>query len=308
MEKQQNEQDLESLPLADIKRLAEEEAKKAVKEADATPRNEKGQFISQQEADSGKDDVDPDNADDEPKLFRRVIDIGDGAGPEIFEASTLEELIDKIADAKGHATKKIRSQEEELRKLRPTKEELEKEPSADEEFILSQEMLQHPTKAISKMFKNLTGYDIKDFATVKQRMDAVDQKKAADEAATAFIVTHPDFVDSPKNGKLINYALKGAPVTPETLHKAYLELKDGGLLELKDKEANAGQEEQELANERIASTRENVKPTPQTKRESGLSTRNRPTVPSKSQEPSEDDLYSMPLDQLRTQANKSLAR
>lgn len=44
---------------------------------------------------------------------RRVID-----EREAFEADSLEELVDKLADAKGHATKKIREQEAELRDWR----------------------------------------------------------------------------------------------------------------------------------------------------------------------------------------------
>ncbi len=44
---------------------------------------------------------------------RRVID-----GGEVFEADDLETLADKLADAKGHATKKIREQEAELREWR----------------------------------------------------------------------------------------------------------------------------------------------------------------------------------------------
>src|SRR5579859_5622922 len=64
--------------------------------------------------------------DDQPETFvaRRELDLGDGAGIEVFEAEgatekeALEALADKIAEGKRNATKKIRDQELELRELR----------------------------------------------------------------------------------------------------------------------------------------------------------------------------------------------
>src|ERR1043166_8903740 len=93
----------------------------------------------------------------ETQVFRRVIDIGGGAGPEVFEADSLEELVDKIAEAKGNATRKIREQEDELRERR-AKDVIEpKQPSAEEEAIYSQELMKAPTQAFKKMFRELTG-------------------------------------------------------------------------------------------------------------------------------------------------------
>src|SRR5258706_387999 len=57
-------------------------------------------------------------ATSDAKPYRRVIDLGGGAGPEVFEADSNEELVDKLADAKQHASKKIREQEAELRDWR----------------------------------------------------------------------------------------------------------------------------------------------------------------------------------------------
>lgn len=57
------------------------------------------------------------------KPYRRVIDLGDGAGQEVFEADepleftpSQEKYIDKLVDAKRNASMKIRQQEQELRK------------------------------------------------------------------------------------------------------------------------------------------------------------------------------------------------
>jgi hypothetical protein len=264
------------------------------------PRDDKGRFSSAQTVDDAAANVD-DDTDDQPQLYRRVIDIGDGAGPEVFEAESLEELVDKIAEGKKHASQKIREQQKELTTLKQTTPKLD-EPtglSEDEEFILSQELLSHPSKAIKKLFKETTGYSIEEFATVKQRMDAIDQTRAKDEAIHTFLVSHPDFVDGDHNSKVMGLAMKGQSMSSDNLHKAYLDLKESGLLKLKDENANDGQDNSSDNTMRIAEASQSNVPSRTTRRASGISTQNRTQPVVRKTELTEEELAKLPLDKLR---------
>jgi len=306
MSNENNQVNIDDLSLDELRQLAEQEAaanQQSNGQPDGgQPRNEKGQFVKAEEA-NGADQQD-EQLEDEPtgepdsKIYRRVIDVGGDAGAEVFEAESLEELVDKIAEAKKHATKKIRDQEAELRKLR-TEQPKEKEFTADEEFVISQELLAKPTQAFKKMFKEITGASPEEFAQIKQNIDAQSKAQAASGAANQFLASHPDFIDSPKNGKLMNMALKGSEVTLENLNKAYIDLKNSGLLELKDEKAHDGQEPTSQPEQRISEKAEAEVPPQRIRKASGLSTRTRNTVTPRSTEPTEQDLYSMPLEQLK---------
>lgn len=249
-----------------------------------------------------------------PTLYRRVIDLGEGAGHEVFEAESLEELTDKIADAKQHASKKIRDQEAELRDLRAKTAEPPKPKvlSADDEYILSQEFQKNPSVAFRKTFKELTGYEVEDFKDMKQAMDAVKTAQQTSQAIETFIVSHSDYendgVAGKRNGDLMRMKLAElrVPVTSENLSKAYLQLKQSGLLVLKSDEANADTEGKTKETTRIESSKEEPTQT-RTKKVSGISTHNRAAAVPVNTEPSEDDAYKMPLDELKKLANKQLA-
>lgn len=200
----------------------------------------------------------PDNA---AQIVRRVIDPGDGAGKEIFEASgltreeALEALADKLADGKLHATKKIRQQEAELRRGRVT-----------------------------------------------------------NEAVNTFVAAHDDYVNDgqagDKNGELMRMKLVelGLPLTAENLSTAYSQLKEKGLLHLKGEEieaTNSGADWRTESVERIVQPK--VESAPQRmKRTSSIGTHNRAIVAPTHTQLSEDDLYKLPLEDLRKLANKQL--
>lgn len=309
---------MDNLSLDEIRKLAEQEALQAGEatsdeqqeaRVDAKqPRDEKGRFAKQEAA------PEPEAEDNEPEqvLYRRVLDLGDGAGPEVFEADSLEELVDKIADAKQHATKKIREQEVELKDLRERVKPQPKVIDADTEFVYSQELLSTPTVALKKMFRELTGYEIEDFASVKQAVDAANRQQSTNTAINSFLTTHPLYEDGGeigvRNGDLMRMKLAelGLPATSENLHKAYLHLEKSGLLSLKGEEAQPGTDAKAKATERIVQTK--VETTPRvTKKTSGISTHNRPTVAPVNTEPSEDDAYKMDMGKLRELANKQMS-
>lgn len=258
-------------------------------------------------------------AEAETFLAHREIDLGDGSGIQVFEAegdsekSALEALADKVIEAQGNATRKIREQETELRSLRARVAEppKPKEVSADDEYVIAQEMAKTPTVAFRKVFKQLTGYEIEDFADVKKAADAVNAAKQSNVAISTFTATHPDYEDDGeagvRNGAVMRMKLAEMrlPVTSENLSKAYSHLKQSGLLTLKGEEANSEATEETVETERIARTK--VEAAPQrTRKTSTIGTHSRTTAAPVSTDPSEADLYNMPLDKLKELANKQM--
>lgn len=260
--------------------------------------------------------------DDAPETFvaRRELDMGEGAGVEVFEAEgatreeALEALADKIADAKLNSTKKIRLQEAELKDLRARNAEQPKPKtlSADDEYVLAQEFQKTPGAAFKKMFKEFTGYEVEDFTSVKQAADAFKAAQQSNSAIATFVATHSDYEDDPakgggKNGELMKMKLAelGLQVTSENLSKAYSSLKQSGLLLLKSEEAHADTDDKTKEPDRIVQPK--VEATPlRTKKTSTIGTHSRVTTVPVNTEPSEDELYKMPMDKLKQLANKQL--
>jgi predicted secreted protein len=312
----QQEVDLYSLSLDDLKKLAHEEANKQVGQAQEPekkeqPRDEQGRFSK---ADEEHPEVE-EQVEEEPeveevkprKLYRRVVDIGEGVDPEVFEAESLEELVDKIAEAKKHATKKIREQEASLRKFKEAEAPKPRTFTEDEEYVFSQELLAKPTQAFAKMFKEMVGMEITEFKSVAEKTRALENAQMVNQVLTNFIATHPEYEDTKRNSDLMQLAMSGREFSAENLEKAYQSLVAKGLLDTKDGKASSVQEEPEQPKTGITSEG-SVKTPPQgTKKASGLSTKNRPAVPVKSTTPSEDELYNMPLDKLQELANKQLS-
>lgn len=287
--------DLYSLDLTELRRLANEEGSNQ-QETVVVPRDEQGRFTKVQ------DDVDDDATQDEEveevppvvaKKHRRVIDIGDGVDPEVFEADSLEALLDKVTDAKKHATKKIREQEAQLKKA---KADEPRKFSEDEEWVYSQEMLKSPTTAVMKIIKDATGVDIGQFKTLAERVKAMDSAQQVQKASHDFITTHSDYEDNTRNGTLMQKWM-GDDKSPESFEKAYQELKTRGLLELKDGEASSVQGQSEQTQKAIPS--DAVKTPPQGTKSSSIQGKNRVVVAPKKTEPTEDDFRKMSMDELR---------
>lgn len=295
------EAEMEQMSLADLRKNAEvTEPEQPVAAAAATPEE-----------------------DEAPETFiaRRELDLGDGAGMEVFEAegetkeAALEALADKIADAKLNATKKIRQQEAELKDFRARTAEppKPKEVTDDEEYVFSQELQKKPVATLKKIWKEITGYEMEDFVSTKQAADAVAAAQKNTQAINTFIATHPDYEDDPKaggdkNGQLMKMKLAemGLPCTSENLSKAYSQLKQSGLLTLKGEEAQPGADDKAKETERIVQPK--VEATPRvTRKTSGISTHSRTTAVPTNAEPSEDEISKMSADKLRELANQQLS-
>src|SRR6266704_5157746 len=98
------------------------------------PRDAQGRFTSP-EPPAPVTEAEP--VEDEPVLYRREIDLGDGSGTQVFEGETLEELVDKLADAQKHATRKIRDLNRQAKEVAapPAPKPL----TPDEEYLVSQQ-------------------------------------------------------------------------------------------------------------------------------------------------------------------------
>jgi hypothetical protein len=259
---------------------------------------------------------------DEPEIFiaRREFDSGDGSGMEVFEAEgasekeALDALADKITEGKRNASKKIREQEAELRELRARTAERPqpKEISADDEYVISQEMAKSPIATFRKMFKQQIGFEIEEIAEMKKTADAVKANQQANAAIKTFCATHPDYENDDKagerNGELMRMKLTELrlPVTSENLSKAYSHLKTSGLLVLKGEKANSEATEETEETERIAQPKVDTAPQ-RTRKTSTIGTHSRTTAAPVSTDPSEADLYKMPLEELRNRANKQMS-
>lgn len=322
-------ENLDNLSLDEIRRRAMQEAGEIpTPEAPEKPeqkRDEKGRFAAQEEqAEEGEDqEAQEDQTEEEPaKVFRKEIDLGDGSGVQVFEAPTLEELVDKLAVAQANATRKIRQLSTELKNKKP---EPVKQPelSADEEFVISQEMMARPSAAFKKLFKQTVGVDITEFRSTLDRMNAFEAAQAEAKqqeqiertkanAAETFMAAHPEYVASPTNGarltRAVNLLVNEAKADgkeidyPTLLANAYNDLKESGLLELKSSETTVAKEPTGTESSRIGKTEEVVPQ--QRRRASSISSRGRVNAPVKKTEPDEAELYSMPLEKLRELANK----
>lgn len=272
----------------------------------------------------------PDAAgEEEVYVASREIDMGGTAGVQVFEAegdtreAALEALADKIADAQLHASTKIREQEARLRELEASAKKPDAakttEISADDEYIITQELQKTPSKALRRWFKQVTGCEPEEFTSVKQAFDAFKQGQQAAttgaNAVSAFLAAHPDYEDDGKDGEkntrlmIMQFKEMGMiwpPKSSDELTKAYLKLKESGLLILRGEGAHSDTTGNGDGTRRIAEPEPT--PTPQrTKKVTSIGTQNRTAVTPASTEPSEDDLYNMPLDKLRNLANKQAA-
>jgi hypothetical protein len=202
---------------------------------------------------------------EEPQGVRIEIDLGEGAGREVFEAETAEALIEKMAEAKKHATLKIRELNQKLKSVSLSTKRAEpvKKLSADDEFLVSQELSTNPTKAFRKLFESEVGMTFEDFTAKLQQADSLAKEKAVHDAAQKFLSAHPDYVNNEANGgRLDKYVqFQGLDMSnPDDLETAYNDLMSSGLLETKKAEAQR-------------ETRIEKQPVPQKKAMSGIFTR-----------------------------------
>jgi hypothetical protein len=274
---------LEALTTPEEKQEAEPEQKPDEKSDPA--RDDKGRFVK----------AEADTEEQEEVVYQRKIDLGDGSGVQVFEGSSLEELVDKLAKAQEHASRKIRELSVAKKEAIQAVEESD-ELTDDEKFILSQQILKDPAKVIETFVERTIN---KRIAPKLKEVDEIQRVQRETRASEEFVQNTPDYYTSPKNGKRLLKWLEteGKEATVENLQAAFADLNESGLLETKPAEKQDAESETEKPGARIVRQVE----TSVIKRKvvGGLPAKRQAQVETKSPEPTEEDLRKMPMDQLR---------
>lgn len=303
-------EELEAMSAEEIRALAEKATPSRVGPTSKPKTQAKVEPVVE---DAEEKDVEEDDDDEQPEEeeYEYRIDLADGSGVQVFKGSSPEEVMDKLGEAQKHATKKIREQAEQLKRFSA---QAEKE-AADNEYVYGQELMTKPTEAFKKLFKETTGVDINTFKNKWERVEAWEQAQqvnAVEEkknfAATNFISSHPEYIPNKQNGtkleKAVNLLVADAERKNEEpdfvafLEEAYLDLSESGLLQLKSEEAAPAAEV-----EKSEPVKEAVKVVAHTRRASGLAQRSA-AVSRRTTEPTEEELYNMPLERLKELANR----
>ncbi len=263
--------------------------------------------------------------EDEPDeyIFRREIDLGDGTGVQVFEGrgetelDAIKELNDKLVVAQENATRELRT----IQKKHPKEPTPPAEPaiSEDMEYVFKQQFDKKPSEAFKSMFKELTGMDIGEFKTWQAAQRAAEEARTSQEKSLGiqreFVLAHPEYITSEENGNKIRDWVQSHnynEFTQENLEKAFEDLSGSGLLTLKTDGASAPTKTEvktEVKAARIETpVTEVVTEVPQVrspKKASTVSSKGSPAPVIKT-EPTEDEAYTMPLEQLKALAEKQL--
>jgi hypothetical protein len=258
-------------------------------------RDANGRFTDADHIDNKDEVVEEPEENGEPTttIYRKEIDNGNGS-VDVYEADSLEGLVEKLAVGKLNANKKIQEFIAE-NKARGVQAD---QVSKDEEYLIQQKLKDNPKATIKQVVAEV----------IEERVDRENRSKAVQER---FVTTHPDYIANPDNGNRLASEVQRfgyAEFTSEGLEKAYQSLKKSGLLSLKAAEAG------DAAEVKTATTRQTVEPAADATQQrsqrkgSSISTRSgsRTTAVAATQ-PTEDEAYKMPLDDLKKLAEKQLA-
>ncbi len=282
-----------TMPLDELRALAIQEAEAG--EAAETPPIAKPAPKQEEILDNSAESAEGEQQEEEPTVYRKEIDLGDGSGVEIFEAESVEALVDKLADAKLNATKKIRelSQKIKVENVRTAQQK------ADDEYRIAEQLKTEPKKAVREII-----------AEVIAEREAATRESV--EAQSRFVQRHSDFIPNEHNGREMQLEAQRLGYTEfsvESLEKAYQSLKARGILKLKAEGSEEATEAEKAETERIAQAKlEAAQPRSLKKGSTFTGTRTSATPPAKTA-PSEDELYDpdkWPLEKLKEFANQQL--
>lgn len=243
-------------------------------------------------------------AEEEPEqpeqfVYKKEIDLGDGSGVQVFSGTgataleALEELTEKLAEAQRHATKKIH----ELNTRVKAEDTRTAQQKTDDEYVIAQRLQKEPSRAIRDVVTEV----IAERETAQQRSLAAQQ---------SFVDAHPDYVADRDNGARLTAEVQRLgfnEFTETSLEKAYQSLKASGLLKIKAEEAGGTTEEEAKDPQRIVEAKVEATQPRSPRRASTVSTRGG-GAPVIKTGPTEDELYSLPLDKLKQMANEQLAK
>jgi hypothetical protein len=179
--------------------------------------------LAQEFADSTPATNPPDKSQPAPaQEFIREIDMGDGSGKQVFKASSYEELVDKLAVAQEHASRKIRELSRERKRAEPEKnssdfQELRSTPLTGNDLPSAQEF--------RRIFQSETGLTPEEF---RAHENVRRRREAELEAQSQFVQRHQnEYVPTPENAqKIMRYLEReNLPVSKRNLDYAFEELR-----------------------------------------------------------------------------------
>jgi len=183
----------------------------------------------------------------EVKKVRIEVPGPEGASPEVFEGATEAEVLQKIADAKGHATAKIREQQQALEQVQREKSELEARltppapPAADgfDRDAYFNTLYQDPRKAFDQMFESRFGMPVDDAVKQWERMTQVEKVVHARNVAAQFAAKHTELLQvTPEQDRANANVIEGIindngwPYTEKNMEAAYAVALQSGKLKL----------------------------------------------------------------------------
>jgi hypothetical protein len=248
------------------------------------------------------------------KPFRRVIDLKDGSGVQVFEADTAEELLDLLAEAQVNATKKIAAQDTELKATRrasmtPDPEETAtglkpRELTADQRFEIGQR-LANPATAVEATRELIEAELGAPLPEVRKRLDTSDaglREQRAQREGYLFATSTPEWYATEENKKklIAHMVEEKMAMTQKNFGIAFEDLSAAGLLEMRASEEETDatrQPERRQAAADSAPANDRVRVTPRSATSSSIASRGsgapRGGTPAKM--PTADEIDRMPL-------------
>jgi hypothetical protein len=164
----------------------------------------------------------------QPQKFVREIDLHDGSGKQRYEGDSYEELIDKLAQAQEHATRKIQElSRQPVRRHEPEKrssdfQELEGRNLKPEDILPLQS---NPHQLFRQMFQAETGLSPEEF---RLRENERRRRDAEFDAQRTFVEKHSaEYTPTPDNAQKMMRFLQeqNLPVSKRNLDYAFDELR-----------------------------------------------------------------------------------
>lgn len=279
-------EELETMSASELRALAlqEEEEAKAAKPAEmAEDKNQAEELDNSEEAEE---------MEEEPQIFRKEIENEDGS-VDVYEATSMDELVNKLAEGKRQAVAQMKRVQEEKREL----ERKAVQENTDLDYVVGEELKKNPRKAIQEVARQT----IADERAKYERSQAVQSN---------FVNSHHDYLPTQDNANRLMAEFRrlypsSDEFTMTGLEKAYQALKTNGLLVLRSEEANepakADGKEAQATSEAKPETTQARSP----KRSSNLQMRPKTAPADKGFD--EDEAYKLPMEELVRRANAQLA-
>lgn len=180
-----------------------------------------------------------------PEKWSRTI-IGEDGSERTISASTKDELIDRLVEAQQSLLKKQAALRAKLYKPAPVSESGPALPkpttlTEDEASELAQELVTSPATAFEKLLRSQVGLTSEQLRAELESARNLQAKMNFQAQTQAWLKMHPEYIVNPKNGARMTrmLSLNSLTPTPENLERVFQELREDGLLDLRNQEAPA---------------------------------------------------------------------